>query len=175
MSDRPAASSETRPGPGTIAAGAAADVALERALEGLFRLTGNRRFDDRQARAVGAVVTRAGYALLRSLEENGPLGLGALAAAAAMDTATASRQVNRLVDEGLVSRRTDAADGRAVLLALTERGGDVYRRIVAHRLGVLAKVLDGWPVDDRVTLAALVERLSADLGGRGTDRRGTRP
>jgi hypothetical protein len=37
------------------------DRALERALEGLFRLGANRRFDTRQAEVVGADVTRAGW------------------------------------------------------------------------------------------------------------------
>ena len=37
-------------------------VAAERALERLFRLTVSRQMHTRQAAAVGAVVTRAGYA-----------------------------------------------------------------------------------------------------------------
>ena len=54
---------------------------LERALEGLFRLGANRRFDTRQAAEVGAVVTRAGYAVLRSLHDGGTLSLREVAEA----------------------------------------------------------------------------------------------
>lgn len=142
------------------------DIALERALEGLFRLSANRRFDARQTAAVGAVVTRAGYALMRSLSDHGQLSLRELAEAAYMDAATASRQINQLVDEGLVSRRT-APDARAIELSLTDVGRDVYERIVTYRLRHLANVLSTWSEADRGVLAVLVNRLVADLGGTG--------
>src|SRR3954452_533572 len=69
---------------------------LERALEGLFRLGANRRFDARQTAEVGAVVTRAGYAVLRSLADAGSASLREGAEASAMDSPTASRQVAQL-------------------------------------------------------------------------------
>src|SRR4051794_40214146 len=94
------------------------DVDLERALEGLFRLTAHRRFDARQTDAVGASVTRAGYAVLRPLADHEVLSLRDLALASHMDAAAASRQVNQLVEDGLVQRET-AADARAVELTLT--------------------------------------------------------
>jgi DNA-binding MarR family transcriptional regulator len=136
---------------------------LERALEGLFRLGANRRFDARQAEVVGAEVTRAGYAVLRCLADAGTLGLRAVADACAMDGATASRQVGALVDDGLVDRRTAVDDARAIELSLTPRGHEVYRRIVDHRLSVLSGVIADWPDEDRSQLARLVERLTADL------------
>lgn len=139
------------------------DRALERALEGLFRLGANRRFDTRQAEVVGADVTRAGYAVLRCLADAGTLGLKAVADACAMDGATASRQVGALVDDGLVDRRTAADDARAVELSLTPQGREVYERIVDHRLALLSGVVAAWPAEDRSQLARLVERLTADL------------
>jgi DNA-binding MarR family transcriptional regulator len=148
----------------TSASQSAEDVTLERALEGLFRMSGNRRFDARQTEAVGASVTRAGYALLRSLADNGPLSLRALAEASRMDTATASRQINQLVDDELVQREAGENDGRVVVLTLTRRGRQVYQRIVAYRLAHLSRVLDGWTDKDRRTLGTLVNRLTEDLG-----------
>jgi DNA-binding MarR family transcriptional regulator len=139
------------------------DIALERSLEGLFRLGANRRFDARQSAAVGAVVTRAGYAVLRSLSDLGTTTLRRVADACAMDGATASRQVMALVDEGLVVRKASDGDGRSVELSLTERGRDVYERIVRYRLGHLANVLAAWTDEDRAVLATLVGRLADDL------------
>lgn len=139
------------------------DIALERSLEGLFRLGTNRRFDAKQSVAVGAMVTRAGYAVLRSLSDQGTISVGQVAKACAMDAATASRQVANLVDEGLVGRRASTDDARAVELFLTERGSEVYEAIVRYRLGHLATVLDDWSDDDRSTLAGLVARLVGDL------------
>ncbi|CAM8647491.1 MarR Transcriptional regulators [Acidimicrobiia bacterium] len=139
------------------------DIGLERSLEGLFRLGANRRFDARQSAAIGAVVTRAGYAVMRSLSDQGTISLGQVAKSCAMDSATASRQISGLIDEGLVGRNTSEDDARAVDLFLTERGRDVYESIVAYRLQHLASVLENWDDDDRAVLAGLVARLVDDL------------
>lgn len=147
------------------------DVALERALEGLFRLGANRRFEARQAAAVGAVVTRAGYAVLRSLCDHGTQSVRELADAAAMDAATASRQLVQLVDAGLVRRTAAAGDARSIDLSLTPRGRAVYEGIVRYRLAYLADVIAGWSKQDRAVLAGLVERLVADLAGRASSQR----
>ena len=139
------------------------DVELERALEGLFRLGANRRFNLRQAISVGAVVTRAGYAALRSLYDHGTLSVRGLADACAMDAATASRQLMPLVDDGFVERRSVDGDARQVELSLTPRGREVYERIVEYRLDQLTSVLTTWPEADRTALTALVARLAGDL------------
>ena len=139
------------------------DAELERALEGLFRLGANRRFNLRQTSAVGAAVTRAGYAALRSLHDHGTLSIRRLADACAMDAATASRQLMPLVDEGLVERRSADGDARQAELSLTPRGREVYERIVEYRLDQLTGVLDAWPDADRAALTALVTRLVRDL------------
>jgi DNA-binding MarR family transcriptional regulator len=136
--------------------------AVERSLEQLFRLTVNRRMHQRQTEAVGAEVTRAGYAVLRCLDDAGELSLGDLARACSMDPGAASRQVRQLEDAGLVERAgTD--DGRVVSLRLTPRGRDVYRSIVAVRTSHMTEVLSAWPAGDRAALASLVDRLVDDL------------
>jgi DNA-binding MarR family transcriptional regulator len=136
---------------------------LERALEGLFRLGANRRFDTRQAAEVGAVVTRAGYAVLRSLHDGGPLSLREVAAASAMDSPTASRQVVQLEQEGLVERRTAVGDARAVELRLTRKGRTVYDKVVQYRLKVLTRALSEWSAKDRADLQRLAAKLATDL------------
>lgn len=166
------ATPEIGPDPGRSRPGAAAsarasssavDVALERALEELFRLGANKRFNHHQAIAVGAVVTRAGYAALRSLQDQGALSVRRLADACSMDAATASRQILPLVEEGLVERSGADGDARQVVLRLTPRGREVYERIADYRLGQLTSVLDAWPEEDRARLAELVSRLARDL------------
>lgn len=138
-------------------------AAAERSLERLFRLTVNRKLHTRQAAAVGAVVTRAGYAVLRCLNDEEALTLGELARECSMDPASAGRQVKTLEDEGLVAREVSGDDARVVLVRLTERGMDVYRRIVAVRVQHTADVLSAWSPDDRATLVRLVDRLVDDL------------
>lgn len=159
-----------------LGAGPTVDRELERALEELFRLGANKRFNHHQAIAVGAVVTRAGYAALRSLYDHGTLSVRRLADACSMDAATASRQLMPLVDEGLVERGVAEGDARQVVLRLTSRGREVYGRIVEYRLGQLTSVLEAWPEEDRVRLTELVSRLARDLARlpRETAARGSR-
>jgi DNA-binding MarR family transcriptional regulator len=138
---------------------AAAELALER----LFRLTANRKMQPRQTAVVGAEVTRAGYAVLRSLADAGSLSLGELARECAMDPAAAGRQVRTLEAEGLVERSTDERDARVAVVSLTARGRTVHQRIVEFRTGYMTDVLADWPAADRRALADLVNRLVDDL------------
>lgn len=138
-------------------------VGAERALERLFRLTVSRRMYSRQSAAVGAVVTRAGYAVLRSVEQAGELTMTELARECSMDPAAAGRQVRSLEEDGLVERRSGADDARVTVVRLTPEGRSVYGRIVEVRTAHLDEVLSGWSGEDRAALTALVDRLVDDL------------
>jgi DNA-binding MarR family transcriptional regulator len=153
-------------------------AAAEHALERLFRLTMSRKLHTRQSAAVGADVTRAGYAVLRYVEEAGSPTLGDIARECAMDPAAAGRQVRTLEDDGFVERSTTTDDGRVTVVRLTRSGRAVYRRIVEIRHAYMNKVLADWSATDRATLARLVDRLVDDLkavrfqpaGSRGVRR-----
>jgi len=135
----------------------------EHALERLFRLTMNRKVHTKQSAAVGADVTRAGYAVLRYVDEAGAPSLGEIARECSMDPAAAGRQVNALADDGFVERYATTDDGRVTVVRLTRAGRDVYRRIVDIRLAYMGDVLADWSAADRATLARLVDRLVDDL------------
>lgn len=143
--------------------GPVADV--EMALERLFRLGANKRFDAAQRAAVGADVTRAGYAVLRVLADTDDLGVASVAESCVMDAATASRQVDRLVIDGLVRRRADATDARAVRLSLTSEGRSVYAAVSEYRRSYVAAALSEWNGDALVVLADTIGRLADDLAG----------
>ncbi len=136
---------------------------VEASLERLFRLAMGRRLLSRQADAVGAPVSRAGYAVLRTLDGEGPLAMKELAARTSMDPAVAARQVGSLEQEGLVRQRADERDGRVRVVESTERGREVYRAVVGLRTAYLGRVLDGWTADERTELARMVDRLVNDL------------
>ncbi|HUS61385.1 MAG TPA: MarR family transcriptional regulator [Acidimicrobiales bacterium] len=138
-------------------------ASVEQALERLFRLTVNRSVHSRQAAAVGSVVTRAGYAVLRCVDEAGELSLGEVARECSMDPAAAGRQVKALEDDGFVARAPSEDDGRVTVVRLTPKGRDVYRRIVAVRTAHMSEVLSAWSGTDRAALARLVDRLVDDL------------
>jgi DNA-binding MarR family transcriptional regulator len=135
----------------------------ERSLEGLFRLSSSRRMYVRQTAAVGVPVSRAGYALLRSLEEAEQLTSSELATYCSMDLAATGRQIATLEAEGLVIRSPSSIDGRVSVVRITEAGRRVYSAIAALRVSHLERVLADWSEPDRQRLSELVDRLVHDL------------
>jgi DNA-binding MarR family transcriptional regulator len=101
--------------------------------------------------------------VLIHLLEKGPQRVGEIAQALGTDPSTVSRQVTALVDSGLVERRADPDDGRAHLLAATESGVQQCTHNRRHRVEVIAKILSGWPEDNRRQLAALLGRFVDDM------------
>jgi len=73
----------------------------------------------------------AGYLALRELARHGPLGNAELATRLGVEAPTVTRQVNRLVAEGLLTRTTPEADRRSVTLTLTATGRTRLRTL--HR------------------------------------------
>ncbi|MEZ5311052.1 MAG: MarR family transcriptional regulator [Microthrixaceae bacterium] len=121
----------------------------ERSLEGLFRLSMGRRTLSYQANVVGVEVSRAGYAILRTLDDESPLAMGDIAARCHMDPAVVARQVDTLVKAGLVKRVDHVGDGRRRVIEPTERGADVYGRIIEMRTEFMSRVLADWSSTDR--------------------------
>src|SRR4051794_16318242 len=82
-----------------------------------------------RAEGEGAVLTPSQADLLAPLLECEPAGLGlrALARLAGIAAPTATRMVDGLEARGLVTRRRDPDDGRAVLIALTADGEAALR------------------------------------------------
>lgn len=102
----------------------------------------------------------AAYGLLFQLVADGPRRSSVLAESACVDPSTVSRQVAQLVQAGLVERRPDPADGRASLLAATERGRAAYAAKQAHRQQLFAGLVEGWSPADVVALTDLLARFN---------------
>ncbi len=96
---------------------------------------------------------RQGFALA-AVVDDGPLRLGTLAERIGTTDATASRTVDSLFALGLVQRKPDEADRRAVKIAATAAG----RRLVARRRKLLASLLER-------PLSGLSELELAHVGG----------
>ncbi len=105
----------------------------------------------------------AAVSLLVQLVRCGPRRQGELAEAARLDPSTVSRYVGQLVREGLVERRPDPADGRAVQLVATPSGHTVQQEISAQRDEMLRRALSGWSPTDLQTLTMLLARFNDDL------------
>jgi DNA-binding MarR family transcriptional regulator len=107
---------------------------------------------DRQGLSLTAAAT------LTTLRRSGPSRLTELAVTEGVSQPSMTALVGRLADQGLVQRRADPADRRAVLIALTPAGSDLLDRRREDRAARLAGPLDGLSDDD---VRAITDALPA--------------
>lgn len=141
-----------------------------------FRRLGERlQSDVQQIMDVHGVPVQVGhYPLLASLDENGPLPVGDLAAALGVAQPGVTRSVAQLENLGVVAVRRGKSDQRTRIVALTSRGEEVVRvgrrdiwpsierglaTIMADRQGPLLDLLDH--LEDALKDRSLLQR-SAD-------------
>lgn len=106
---------------------------------------------------------RAAYLLLNRLDQEGPMGVKALAAGMGIDSSTVTRQVAPLVDAGLVTRASHPEDGRAVVLQLSARGRTRLEEVRASRRELMALVTEEWTPQERDAFCTLLTRFNVSL------------
>jgi len=84
------------------------------------------------------------YFILTHLAANGPMRGADLSDAFGMDKGGVSRQVQALVDLGLVERRPDAEDRRAILLDATDEGRERLAAVSRSRSDRFDRRLGDW-------------------------------
>ncbi len=117
--------------------------------------------------------------LLRHLAVEGPTRASAIAERLHSDPSTVSRQVAALVRDGLLERRADPEDGRASILALTDKADAVLADQEQLRRNHFAAMLAGWDERDLHRFAVLLRRFTDDfdrtsitlISERSADRR----
>lgn len=100
------------------------------------------------------------YVLLFHLVRRGPQRLSCLAEGVHTDVSTVSRQVSTLVEHGLVEKRPDPNDRRAALLAATDDGLELFRKIRRERNAMFDTVLEGWSGQEITALATMLSRFN---------------
>ncbi|TMD95337.1 MAG: MarR family transcriptional regulator [Chloroflexi bacterium] len=106
---------------------------------------------------------RAGYLLLRTLEETGPLPISQLADRVGLDASTVTRQVAALEGDGFAERRVDPADRRCCLVQPSDRGRRLMGEVQRQRRERFEELLSGWSDADRADLARLLARLNRSI------------
>jgi len=110
------------------------------------------RFSEAAAEAVG-LTPQQHQALLavRGFSGPGAMTVGALAERLQIKPHSAVGLVNRLAEQGLVTRHASTADRRKVLLALTPRGNDLLAELTAAHKAEVRRI--------RTTLQELLARI----------------
>jgi DNA-binding MarR family transcriptional regulator len=106
---------------------------------------------------------RAGYLLLRTLDEAGPMPIHALAERVGLDASTVTRQVATLERNGLAERRSDPADRRCCIVVPSAHGRALMLEVQRQRRERFEAVLTGWSAADRADLGRLLERLNREI------------
>ncbi len=98
--------------------------------------------------------------VLHTLSRKGPLRLTELTATEQMTQPAITQMVRRLEDDGLVERRADPRDARAVLIQLTPRGAQIVATRRAARVQQLTGLLDRLSAQERAAIAAALPALA---------------
>lgn len=106
---------------------------------------------------------RAGYLLLRTLDEAGPLPIHALAERVGLDASTVTRQVATLERNGFAGRRSDPTDRRCCIVVPSEHGRELMLEVQRQRRERFEGLLTGWSREDRAELGRLLERLNREI------------
>ena len=103
------------------------------------------------------------WRVLAALREKDGRRMGDLSLTPSIEVSTLTRLVDTMEQKGLVARRRDAADSRAVLLHVTPAGRRLTRRIlpIAERYETVA--LKGFGAAEADSLKAALRRLYGNM------------
>jgi len=104
-------------------------------------------------------ITPERLSALSVIDRRGPISVTALADQEMVRPATMSRMVSALVDDGLVKRGDDKADGRGVLVTTTTKGRRTYQRAQEQRLRYFAEALERLSDEQLIAMRALTGQL----------------
>jgi DNA-binding MarR family transcriptional regulator len=122
-----------------------------------------RRLIGERARSVHPELQSSGYLMLTWLDQHGPQRASAMAESFGIDKGAISRQVQHLVDLGLVDRAPDPDDGRATLVSAGGTALDRLEEVTSERRRWLDERLGDWTDDDLTAFVGLLSRYNLAL------------
>lgn len=144
-----------------------AEVILDGFVEGLFRLM----LDHHQTHVVEMDLTLV-QARALTLLRVAPLSTSKLAAALGISAPAVTQLTDRLASKQLIQRQAVATDRRAVVVAVTEKGGRVIDGFRRRRNQVFAATLSRLSEDERAEVIDALGKLAAVLHRNEPVRRG---
>lgn len=135
---------------------------LEREVGVLIRRV--RRVISERARLVHPDLQSSSYLMLGYVVDHGPLRASAMSTIFDVDKGAISRQVQHLVDLGLVDRTPDPDDGRATLISVSDEGARRFRDVTEHRRKWFDERLGDWTAEEILAFAGTMHRYNQALG-----------
>ena len=121
-----------------------------------------RAFDDALAGAGGSIPT---WLVLTHLKASAWRSQHDLAGAVGIEGPTLTRHLDGLEQRGLVHRRQDPTNRRAVLVELTDDGHALHARLLEVVIAFDRRLRKGLSADETTELATLLDRLAANVSG----------
>lgn len=133
---------------------------VHRALIDIASVMNRPERDDSMLATAGLSLERALFPLLVLVQQFGPIGVVDLAGRIGRDYTTVSRQVARLEELGLVTRRGSASDRRVREAEITPRGKTATDALDTARARMALAVFQDWSGDDLDALVRLLRKLA---------------
>ena len=125
-----------------------------------------RRIIRERAHAVHPDLQSSSYLMLSWLDQHGPQRASSMAETFCIDKGAISRQIQHLVDLGLVERAPDPADGRATLVSVSAEATSRMAAVTEERRRWLDDQLRDWTEADLADMVGLLARYNAALDER---------
>ncbi len=116
-----------------------------------------RRVIAERARMLHPDLSPVAYSMLMALNDSGPRRASDLVEVFSVDKGAVSRQVQALLELGLIERTLDPQDRRAMILAVSEEGRRRLVDITVARRQEISQRLEAWSEEE---LSAFVRSLS---------------
>jgi DNA-binding MarR family transcriptional regulator len=131
-------------------------AALASSLNELYRLSGSAKVHSDTVRSTGVVISQTGLRALSLVEDSPRISGTDLAAVLDVSQPTASRVLQQLETDGLVTRHASDTDGRVSHYVVSPKGKRALAKVHQYHVDRLAYALDG---ADTETLARAVTEL----------------
>ena len=122
-----------------------------------------RRVIAERARMLHPDLSPVAYSMLMALNDTGPRRASDLVDIFSIDKGAVSRQVQALIELGLIERSPDPEDRRAMILAITAEGSRRLASLAVARRHELSARLDGWTDDELREFVKSLGRYNASL------------
>jgi DNA-binding MarR family transcriptional regulator len=121
-----------------------------------------RRLIAERARLVHPDLAPVGYSMLMALQDE-PRRASDLVDLFSIDKGAVSRQVQSLLELGLIERTPDPEDRRAAILAITDEGARRLETVREKRRAELLGHLSSWSSDELAEFVGALARYNAAL------------
>ena len=122
-----------------------------------------RRVIAERARMLHPDLSPVAYSMLIALNDSGPRRASDLVEIFSIDKGAVSRQVQALLELGLIERTPDAEDRRAMILAVSEEGHRRLANIAATRRQEVGLRLQDWSEEDLSAFVRSLGRYNSSL------------